>query len=434
MLRFSRRLLFLVLGVLVAVLAVIGGATVLREARPAVVRAFGDPEGTPAAADAEFARTVALLTRTPLLPGNAVAVLLDGDGTFPPLWRDLRAARRSLTVQLYYISPGLLLDSLVTVLSDRGRAGVRTHFLYDAVGATVPDSVLAALRAAHVRVAAFRPVRWYTLRKAQNRSHARVVVIDGLRGYTGGFGIDDRWRGSGAAPQEWRETNVRIQGPAVAHLQAAFATAWSEATAELLTGELYFPAAAHRSVPGGAVTAGVMHAQPTPGATAAERLFALSVAAARERLYITSAYFVPGAEVIAQLAAAARRGVDVRLLLPGAHTDVPITRWAARGAYERLLRNGVRIYEYQPGMVHAKSAVVDGVWSAIGSMNLDNRSFVHNEEVVLLAWDQALGASLEASFRADLGRAREITLPRFRERPWRERLRERLGRQLTRIL
>jgi cardiolipin synthase len=430
LLRLGRNLLLIAGGALVLALVMIGAATLLRDARSAVVSAFGDPEGVPAATDAEFARTASLLTRTPIAPGTAIDLLLNGDGTFPRLWEDLRGAERSITVQLYYINPGALLDSLVAVLGERARAGVRTHFLYDAVGSDMPDSTLATLRAANVRVAVHRPVRWFTLRKAQNRSHTRAIIIDGVLGYTGGFGVDDRWLGTGTAPGEWRDTNARFSGPAVAYLQAAFVTTWSEATGELLTGELYFPP----TPSAGQSIAGVLFAQAGPGSTIAERFFALTVASARSRLFISNAYFVPSEEMTGQLRAAARRGVDVRLLLPGHHTDVPMTRWAARGVYEKLLRSGVRIYEYQPGMMHAKTIAVDGVWSAVGTMNLDTRSFVHNDEIMLLAWDPRIGLAMERMFLADLDHAREVVLASFRERPFTERVRERMAAQLTRIL
>jgi len=439
-----RRILRLVgwsaLGLLVLLLSVTGALTLLRWDRTARVVGFGEAAGAPAAASPEFARTAALLTVTSLLPGNRLEVLSNGRETFPPLWRDLRAARRSITTQLYFINPGAVLDSLVLLLRERAAAGVEVRFLYDAVGSRVPDSTLTGLRAAGVRVARFRPVRWYTLQKAQNRSHARTVVIDGALGFTGGFGIDDRWLGDGRSPHEWRETNVRFTGPAVAQLQAAFAAAWAEATGQLLAGRLHFPPDPSAGIgppppdPIEPALAGVLHSVAGPGNTGAQRLFALTAAGARQRLFLTNAYFVPDRDIVEMLSAAARRDVDVRLLLPGPLTDVPLTRAAARAHYEPLLRAGVRIWEYTPAMMHAKTFVVDRCWIGIGTMNLDPRSFVHNDEVVLLAWDREAGAMLDSMFLDDLHFAREITLPTFARRPWRQRLGEAFAIRFKRFL
>lgn len=451
------RAVLLVLGVLVVLgLALIGLLTLLRDPAPARVRGVGPQDGMPAVASADFTRTAALLTGTTLHQGNRLEILLDGDGTYPRLWSDLRSARRSINAQLYYVTPGALLDTLSTILGERARAGVDVHFLYDAVGAEIPDTLLRSMRAAGVRAAVFRPVRWYSLHRAQNRSHARIVVVDGAIGYTGGFGIDDRWQGAGRREQEWRETNVRVRGPVADQLQAAFAAAWADATAELLVGERFFgetdstaaPASPTRpragDDPGGTPStpppsgqppvAGLLYSVATPGTTRGQRLFSVTASAARERLWVANAYFVPTSEMIAMLAAAAARGVDVRLLLPGRHTDVRLTRWAARSHYENLLRHGVRVFEYQPAMMHAKTMVADGRWLSIGTMNLDARSFVHNEEVNLLAWDPAVAAALEAVFLADLERSREIELAAFARRPWRERVPEWFARQMTKIL
>lgn len=438
--RLLRTLLVIAGSAVVLLLAVIGALTLLHDPAPARVRAIGEEEGAPAIATAAFVRTASLLTGTTLHRDNQLEVLRDGDGTYPRLWADLHAARRSVNVQVYYVTPGRLLDSLVAVLGERARAGVQVRLLYDGVGADVSDEVVARLRAAGVRTAVFRPVKWYSLHKAQNRSHARIVVIDGAIGYTGGFAIDDRWLGSGQAPAEWRDTNVRATGPVVSQLQASFAGAWSEATGQLLVGEVFFgdsvaqPADTLSGDVLGPAVAGVLHSVPMPGNTRAQSLFSITAAAARERLWITNAYFVPTPELLAMLESAARRGVDVRLLLPGRHTDIPLTRRAARSHYELLLRAGVRLYEYQPAMIHAKTLVADGRWVSIGSMNLDARSFVHNDEVNLLAWDAEAARAVEALFLQDLRHARAIESAAFSRRPWRERLGERFARMLTMFL
>jgi cardiolipin synthase len=373
--------------------------------------------------DARFMDAAALLVGTSLAPGHRVHIMTSGDQVFQALWADLRRARRSLNVQMFYVGPGAVLDSVSAILAERARAGVRTRFLYDAFGGDVPDEVRAGLRAAGVAIAVFRPIRWYAAHKSHNRSHARAVIVDGTVGYVGGFGFDDRWLGDGRTGDGWRESTVRFEGPAVAQLQAAFATAWAEATGELLVDELPQRPAA----PAAGAVAGVLHARPTVGSTAGDRLFALSAAAARRRLYLSNAYFVPSDSHLRLLTQAARRGVDVRILVPGPRIDLPITRRAGRGFYERLLAGGVRIFEYQPVMMHAKTFTVDGLWASVGSMNFDELSLSHNDEVNLLLYDAALASRLDSIFLADLPYSREIVLSEFRERPWHERVRERLA-------
>jgi cardiolipin synthase len=295
-------------------------------------------------------------------------------------------------------------------------------------------------------------VKWWTLHKAQNRSHVRAVVIDGLVGFTGGFGIDDRWGGDGRHPEQWRDTNVRVRGPAVAYLQAAFDRAWTEATGSLLVGEMFFPVAPVHppsdsarppsgqqsttpSVPAQmGVVAGLLHSIATFGPTANARLFALTVAGARHSLFISNAYFVPDQSMLEHLEAASKRGVDVRLLLPGEQTDVPMTRSAARSWYAQLIRSGVKVYEYQPSMLHAKTFVVDGMFTSIGSMNLDYRSFALNDEANMLILDRSFGARMDSLYLEDLKYSKQIDLATFEKRGFREKLKEKFARAIGRAL
>jgi len=363
------------------------------------------------------------------VPGNRVELALNGDGTYPRLWADLRSARRFITVQMYYAEPGRVADSLGTILAQRAGAGVRVYLLYDAFGSNLPGAYVARLRAAGVRVVAFRPLRFRNLWVVQNRSHVRGVVIDGRAGWTGGFGIDDKWLGSGHRPGEWRETNVRFEGPAVLQLEAAFIAAWSEATGELFTG---------RSTPevldGGVARAGLLYTAPTLGSTAAERYMALSIAGARERIYVTNAYFAPDNNFLALLTRAARRGVDVRLLVGGPLTDVRMARLAAHARFDSLLSAGVHVYEYQPTTLHAKTFVVDGLWVSVGTMNFDNRSLALNDESTLMVLDSTAGKRMETVFHDDLRDAKEIDLATFRRRPWTQRIAEWAANQIVRVL
>ena len=409
------------LGVAVVGLLALGVTHALQTARLEVVLS-ADPTGPPSVGDPGFLRTTAALAEVPLIGGNDVRVLSNGTETFAALLADLSSAERSITVQMYYGKPGVVSTAVLGILAERARRGVLVRFMYDAVGTDrIPDRNRRELVEAGARVAAFRPFSWRNLARLGHRAHTRVVVVDGRVGYTGGFGLDDKWLGEGRRRGEWRETNVRFTGPAVAQLQAAFLEEWAEGTGELLIGSALLPPPA----PAGDHVAGLLHSLPGTGPSPAERVLALSIAGARRTLYISNAYFLPNAGFRDLLAQAARRGVDVQVLTNGRETDNSLTQLAARSRYGELLAAGVRVFEYQPTMMHAKTLVVDGTWSSIGSMNFDNRSLALNSETTLLVSDRRTGAVMDSLFRADLEASEEIVLERFRRRPWLQRLVER---------
>ena len=426
------RLFLILLGPLVLALAIVGFLSLTRGTPVKMVVTEGD-EGPPPPTDSLFERTMELFTGTHISPDNTVEQLLNGDETYPRLWQDLRAAQSTITVQMYYTLPGSVSDTMAAILKERARAGVRTLFILDGFGSLgMPRSWVESLREAGVEVEVIRKLKWYTLHHATDRPHARAVVIDGRIGYTGGFGLADYWLGDGRQDGQWRETNVRFTGPAVMQLQSAFASAWAETRGELLTGELFFPRSGFQ--PTGTVHAGLMYTSPTAGSTPGERFFALTIAGARHRLYIANSYFVPDTDFRRLLQRAAARGVDVRILTVGPKTDIKTTRFAGRYRYEELLAAGVRIYEYQPTMMHAKSLVADGIWCAIGSMNFDNRSMAFNTETKLVVLDSTLGAEMEREFFRDLEFSREWTLEDMARRPVWERAVEAAAAIFSRLL
>lgn len=398
-----------------------------------ISRLQGVGNAAPPVGDSLFVRTMEMFTGTHLTDGNHVTVLLNGDQTYPAIWKELRGAKSTITMQMYYFEPGKVADTLSAILQERARAGVAVHLLNDAFGAQgIKKGYIDTLRAAGVHTSTFRPVHWYEMQKLQNRSHIRAVVIDGKVGFTGGFGIADKWLGDGHTKDQWRDTDVRFTGPAVSQLQATFAEGWVEATGNLLTGEKYFPREPMKEEP--AETAGLLNAQPTIGSTPAERFLALSIAGARKRLFITNSYFVPNHDFKNLLVEASRRGVDVRILTVGAESDVKITRYAGRKQYDDLLKGGVRIFEFAPTMMHAKTLVADGMWSSIGTMNLDNRSMVFNNESNLNILDAATGAMLDSVFLNDLRYSKEITRADFEHRGLLQRLYELGSSALARLL
>ena len=418
---------------LVVVFTLIGFLSVTRGTPVSHVRAPGDKDGPPSPADSMFIPTLELLTQMHLAAGNNIEIFTNGNETYPAMWRDLRSAKRSITLQMYYAQPGKVADTLRSILIERAKAGVRILFLNDAFGSqNLKEDYWQSLREAGIRVSMFRPVKWYDLDKANARSHIRVVVVDGSVAYTGGFGIDDKWLGDGRHKDQWRDTNVRFRGPAVMALQATFIEGWVEATGELMTGDLFFPPKELKH--DGTQLATLLHTAPTTGSTAAERYLALSIASARKTLYISNSYFVPDDDFRRLLKAAAQRHVDVRILTTSKETDVKTTWRAGRAHYEELLGAGVRVYEYQPVMMHAKSLVVDGLWGGVGTMNFDNRSLVFNDESMLVALDRRYGAQLDSIFFEDIKYAKEIKLAEFSKRSLGQRVVERAAVLLSRVL
>jgi cardiolipin synthase A/B len=427
--------LAIVVGTPMLLFALVGVPHVIRG--PSVRSVINDRGSGPAAAAGapEFPTTFTLLTGTVLVGGNQAELLANGE-VFPRLWRDLRAARRSITFQMYYAGTGVVADTCVQILTERARAGVRVYFLIDAFGGgEFADHHLDSLAAAGVRTSLFRPLEWYSLDRANHRLHVRGIIIDGSVGYTGGFGIDDKWLGSGLVPAEWRETNVRFSGPAVLQLQSVFVAKWAESTGEALAGEHLFPSGLPSPRPNDhLLEAGLVYSPPVVGSSTAERLVALAIAGARDRLYITSAYFVPNLDFVRLLGEAAKRGVDVRILTNGELTDVKTTQKAGRSRYDSLLTAGVRIWEYQPSTLHAKTLVADGLLAIVTTLNLDNRSLSYNDEVALVTRDASFGQKLDAMFLSDLRHSREIVLATFRQRPWTQRLMEWAAGKIANVL
>lgn len=414
-------LILLLLLLLIGALLYLIGAYLWRDTPLRRVRVRGAEQQVDAGS-ARVRRAFEVLTGSGLESGNRVEVLANGDELFPRLLEDLHAAERLITWQVFWFKPGNLAQQIGEALAERARAGVEVLVLLDYFGARgIGDQYVEDLRNSGVDVRIYRPLQWKALYKVPHRSHVRSVVIDGRIGYTGGFGIDDRWLGDGRRAGQWRDTHVRIEGPAVDRLQAPFVANWAECSGELLLGEGVLEAGNGGA---GEQAAAAMYCSPSLGSTTAERFLALTIVSARRTLYITSAYFVPSRGFRGLLADAADRGVDVRVLTPGGHTDQPFAWYAGRAHYEELLDAGVRIYEYAPTMVHAKTIVADGAWVSIGSVNFDNRSLKLNDEVALVVQDERLGRAMQDLFLRDLEMSREVALDEFRQRSRRARVKE----------
>jgi cardiolipin synthase len=357
-------------------------------------------------------------TGTPYRAGNDVSILQNGDEIFPALLEAVRHAEHSIEFLSYVFWRSHIARQFADALIERARAGVEVRLLVDAVGgASISARTIWLLERAGVKVGWFRPGYWKYLRRLNHRTHRKILLVDGRVGFTGGVGIADQWAGVGQDEQHWRETHCRIAGPACADMYAAFAVSWLEATGETLKRP-------HSLEPAGDVAVHTTISTAGPRPTAAEQLVGAVFAATTERLWISSAYFVPGSAIIAGLATAAVRGVDVRVLTNGPSTNHRITRLAGRASYEALLEAGVKIYEYQPTVHHAKVMTADGAWATIGSTNLDPRSLVLNDELNVSFTDRDLVASLDDQFLEDLQQSELMTPVLWAQRSRLDRLAE----------
>ena len=421
----------ILLAVFIGAFALIGIIAVTRGTPISYVITMADT-GPPAVGDSLFERTFEIFTGAHISPGNQVLPLNNGT-VYESLWRDLHAAQKTITVQMYYSLPGAVADSMGAILRERARAKVRVLFLVDAFGSQhLSKEYMKSLRDAGVEVARLRRLTWTSIANASTRSHVRVVVVDGRIGYTGGFGLADYWLGDGHHDEQWRESNVRFEGPAVMQLQAAFSAAWAESTGELITGPLFFPLTGFQA--SGGMDAGLLYTAPTTGSTPAERFLALTISGARKTLYITNSYFVPDDDFRHLLEKAAKRGVDVRILTVGEKTDVKTTWYAGRHHYESLLKSGIRVYEFQPAMLHSKTIVADGLFSAVGSMNFDNRSMAFNNESQLVVMDSTFGVHMDSTFMDDLRYSKEIKLAEFSQRGIFSKMIESIASVMSRLL
>ena len=362
-----------------------------------------------------FLRATEAITSAPIAYGNDIELFVNGDEIFPAMLETIAGARCSLNFLTYIYWKGEIGRLIARALCERAHAGVEVNVLLDAVGSARMDRrLIDDMDAAGVNFAYFRPPKPYAMRRLNNRTHRKLLIADGTVGMTGGVGIGDEWTGDAQDPDHWRDTHVRVRGPVVRGLQGAFAEDWLEATGDVLVGPAYLPELEPVSE-GGAMQ--VVRSTATVGDTNVEALYFLAIACARTSLHLTSAYFAPRPAFVEALTDAAQRGVDVRVLVPGDNIDKPFVRQAGRAVYEQLLDGGVRVFEYRPTMLHAKTLVIDGVWSSVGSVNFDNRSFQLQDEVTLCVCSKTFAGQLDEQFERDLAHAEEIDRRRWNGRP-----------------
>jgi cardiolipin synthase A/B len=345
--------------------------------------------------------------------GNRIDVLLNGDEIFPAKIDLIRAARKTITYAQYVFEEGAPAADTAQALAERCRAGVKVHVLVDAVGSLMmPSQYRDWLTEAGCELALYRPLSPWAMDRVNNRNHRRILVVDGHVGVTGGSGTSGKWSGNGRQEGQWRDTDLRLEGPVVSQLQGAFAENWLEATGVALGGSDYFPSPIEAK---GQVESQIVRSSPAGGSVAMYTMFLLAIASARQSIYITNPYFVPDDKMLSTLLQARRRGVRVVLLLPGA-TDHNLVRQASRSELGQLLQAGVKVYEYRAALLHAKTMVIDSIWATVGSTNLDRRSFELNEELNLVVYNPDIARRLEGVFEADLQGSREVTHETWKNR------------------
>ena len=372
-----------------------------------------------AVTDPQFRREMGVMLGPGITAGNKVTDLQNGGQIFPAMLDAIASAQRTITFETYIYWSGDIGQKFADALAERARAGVKVKVMLDWAGSIkMEGALLEEMQSAGVEVHQYRPLRWYNLGRLNNRTHRKLLVVDGKIGFTGGVGIADQWEGDAQDVDHWRDMHFRIEGPAVSQIQAAFNDNWIKTTGVVLNGEDYFPALPHA----GDMDAHMFIASPAGGSESMHLMYLMAIAAAEHSIDLQAAYFVPDELMLNALKAARHRKVRVRIILPGEHTDSDSVRLASKAQWGELLLAGVEIYEYQPTMMHNKLLVVDGLLTSVGSTNFDVRSFRLNDEASLNVYDAAFAARMTEVFEADLKPTVRYTYQSWQARPLKEKL------------
>ena len=372
--------------------------------------------------DEQFERSMGGLLQPDIRGGNRVTPLVNGDQIFPAMLEAVRSARRTITFETFIYWSGRIGEEFADALSERAKAGVKVHVLLDWLGSKrIKNEYVEKMEKAGVEVMRYHPLKWFNAWRVNHRTHRKLLVVDGTVGFTGGVGIADEWTGDAQDPDHWRDSHFRLDGPAVAQMQAAFMDNWMKTHETVLHGGEYFP----NLEKAGSCRAQVFMSSPAEGSESVRLMYLMSIACARRSVKIANAYFVPDDLSVQTLVDAAKRGVKVEIIVPGKYIDTHIVRRAGRSRWGPLLEAGVEMYEFQPTMYHCKVMIVDGLWTTVGSTNFDNRSFRLNDEANLNVLDPDFARGQEDTFERDKARSRRVTPEEWRNRPWTEKLKER---------
>jgi cardiolipin synthase len=362
--------------------------------------------------DPLFSRSMSGILAADFSEGNKIQTLVDGEEIFSTMLEDIRKAQKSINLESFVYSSGLVSRQFIAALQERSRAGVAVHVLLDWMGSSELDQEhYDALREAGVKVVKYRKPHWYTLPRINNRSHRKILVIDGVIGFTGGVGIADQWLHGRDGHAPWRDTHYRLEGPIVAKMQAAFLENWLKSHARVLEGEHYFPELS----PKGSVCCQVFTSS-ADGIEAIRLMYILSIACAKEHIRISNAYFVPDPALVHALVRAHHRGIRVEIIVPGDKTDQRLVREVSRASWKKLLQAGIHIYEYQPTMYHGKLFIVDNTWTSIGSANCNGRSFTLDDEMNINILDENFAKEQIALFMKDKERSKLVEYRQWKKR------------------
>lgn len=385
------------------------------------------PEHRYGVEDPQFRREMSIMLGPGIVAGNEVVDLQNGDEIFPAMLEAIAAARHSITFETYIYWSGEVGRRFSRALAERARAGVEVRLTVDWLGSAKMDAeLLDEMRSAGVQIERYRPLDWYSWDRFNNRTHRKLLVVDGAVAFTGGVGIADQWRGRAQDPEHWREAHFRLRGPAAGQFQAAFNDNWIKMTGRPLSGPAYFPSLA----PVGSADAQMFLSSPTSGSETMHLMYLMALTAARHSIDLSASYFVPDELIVQALLRARLRGVRVRILVPGEHTDSETVRLASKAQWGVLLAAGVEFHEYRPTMMHVKMLVVDDYLVSVGSTNFDIRSFRLNDEASLNVYDRKFARRMRFVFESDLDRAARYTRDDWLQRPWHQRVREALVRPL----
>jgi cardiolipin synthase A/B len=373
--------------------------------------------------DPEFSRSLGCLLGPSLLKGNKVTVLTNGVEIFPAMLKAIDQAEKSICFETYICWSGEIAQKFVKALSKKASDGVKVNVIVDWFGAIKFEKDLEdELVSAGVRFVRFHPPKWYNISRMNNRTHRKILILDGKVGFTGGVGIADVWLGNADKEDHWRETHFKIEGPAVTHLVSAFHDDWLKTVGEVLHGDFYFP-----DIPvAGEVVAHAFSSSALGGSESARLMVLLAITAATEEILISTAYFIPDRPIIDAFKRARKRGVSIKIILPGEIIDEKLVRVLSKKYWGELLESGVEIYEYQPTMYHCKIMMVDGVWCSVGSMNFDSRSFSLNEETNFNIHDKFITKKLKDSFINDQSHSIKVEYETWKNRGFKQKLLEKL--------
>ena len=371
--------------------------------------------------DPEFRREMSVMLGPAIVSGNKVTALQNGDEIFPAMLEAIRGAQTSINFETYIYWSGKIGKEFSDALTERAAAGIPVNVIVDWAGSFKMDAELVdKMSAGGVKIHHYRPLHWYNLGRVNNRTHRKLLIVDGRIGFTGGIGVADLWLGNAQDADHWRDSHFRVEGPAVAQFQAAFNDNWIKTTGLVLNGPIYFPELAAV----GDTNAHLFIASPSGGSESMHLMYLMAIAASQESIDLAASYFVPDELIIRALMQASRRGVRIRVLLPGKHIDSSTVRLASKAGWGDLITNGIEIHEYQPTMLHMKLLVVDQEMVSVGSTNFDIRSFRLNDEASLNVYDHDFARQMTEVFEADLARAKEYSFEMWQDRPLKDKIAE----------